>query len=446
MNTNAMIQANDHYAAEFERLAESLAGHDVAWLRELRRDAINRFVTQGFPTPRHEDWKYTRTAAIEKRRFSCSIVNEFAVDLERIDKLLQAEDAVQRLVFINGRYFPALSRVDTLPSGAVVANINEILSHNPDVLKDVYGTVAASERHPFAALNSAFSDDGVYLSLSKGTLVEQPIYVVFISSASQEGHASHPRVLVKADDNSHAVLIERCVALDDTVYFNNVISEITLGKNASMHYYRLQEESVKAFHISGVHVRQDRDSRFDAHTITLGSALVRNDVDVQLAASGAYCGLAGLYLASGRQHVDTHTRIDHLQPHGCSREFYKGILDGHGRSVFNGKVIVHPEAQKTDANQSNKNLLLSADAEADTKPELEIYADDVKCSHGATVGQLDADALFYLCSRGIDESTARNLLTAAFAHEIIDQVKLSPLRDKIDQMINARLPQNGVLS
>ena len=439
MNTNAMIQANDHYAAEFERLAESLAGHDVPWLRELRRDAINRFVAEGFPSPRHEDWKYTRTAAIEKRRFNCALANEFAVDLERIDKLLEDDDAVHRLVFINGRYFPALSRVDTLPSGAVVASINDILSHDPDVLKDVYGTVIASERHPFAALNNAFSDDGVYLALSKGTKLEQPIQIVFISSAAQEGHVSHPRVLVKADENSHVVLVERYVTLDDTVYFNNVISEIALGKNASMHYYRLQEESLKAFHVNGVHVRQDRDSRFDAHTVTLGSALVRNDVDVQLAASGAYCGLAGLYVASGRQHIDTHTRIDHLQPHGTSKEFYKGILDGHGRSVFNGKVIVHPDAQKTDAHQSNKNLLLSADAEADTKPELEIYADDVKCSHGATVGQLDNDALFYLCSRGIDESTARNLLTSAFAHEIIDQISIPALRAELDNSIAARL-------
>jgi Fe-S cluster assembly protein SufD len=249
--------------------------------------------------------------------------------------------------------------------------------------------------------------------------------------------------MVKADDNSHAVLVERHIALDDAIYFSNVISEIALGKNAAVEYYRLQEESAKAFHISGMHVHQERDSRFDAHTVTLGCALLRNDVDVRLVAPGAYCSLNGLYLASGRQHVDVHTRIDHLQAHGTSSEFYKGILDGHGRSVFNGKVIVHPDAQKTDARQSNKNLLLSSDAEADTKPELEIYADDVKCSHGATVGQLDADAVFYLRSRGINEAVARNLLTLAFAREIIEQVKVPALRSYLDQAVMQRLPQSA---
>jgi Fe-S cluster assembly protein SufD len=265
--------------------------------------------------------------------------------------------------------------------------------------------------------------------------------VVFVTTAAHDGFASHPRLLVKAAENSHATLVERHVALDEAVYLSNVVSEVELDGNAALNYYRLQEESAKAFHISGVHVRQDRDSRFDSHTVTLGSALVRNDVDARLAAVGAHCELNGLYLAGGRQHVDTHTRIDHLQPHCSSNEFYKGILDGHARSVFNGKVIVHPDAQKTDARQSNKNLLLSADAEADTKPELEIYADDVKCSHGATVGQLDADAVFYLRSRAIDEDAARNLLTFAFAHEIIDQVKIPALRSYLDQAVMQRLPQ-----
>jgi len=438
---NAVIQAKDHYAAEFERVAAGLAGHSVPWLRELRQQAIARFVDRGFPTPRDEDWKYTRTTAIEKRKFSHAAGREFAMDMERVDELLQAESAAQRLVFINGRYFPALSRMDALPEGAAAVSLNDVLNRRPDELQGLLGGVVDTQRHPFAALNSAFADDGVFLALARGTMVEQPIHVVFISTVAHEGHVSHPRLVVKADDNSHAVLVERHIALDDTVYFTNVVTEIDLGKNAALDYYRLQEESAKAFHISGVHVRQDRDSRFDAHTVTLGSALVRNDVDVRLAAPGAHCELNGLYLAGGRQHVDTHTRVDHLQPHGTSNEFYKGILDGHARSVFNGKVIVHPDAQKTDARQSNKNLLLSVDAEADTKPELEIYADDVKCSHGATVGQLDADSVFYLRSRGLDETAARNLLTFAFAREIIEQVKVPTLRSYLDQAVMQRLPQ-----
>ncbi|MEJ2565731.1 MAG: Fe-S cluster assembly protein SufD [Gammaproteobacteria bacterium] len=443
MNTNIVIQAQDHYAAEFERLAAGLAGSAAAWLRELRQEAMTRFCARGFPVPRDEDWKYTRTAAIEKRFFNCSAAGEIAVDMERIDNSLQVEAAAQRLVFINGRYFPALSRLDALPAGAAATSLHETLRRHPDELQGLLGSVADMDRHPFAALNTAFADDGVYLRLAPGTVVEQPLHVVFFATVAQEGRVSHPRVLVHADDNSHVVLVERHIAFDDTIYFSNVLSEIRLGKNAAVDYYRLQEESAKAFHISGVHVHQDRDSRFDAHTVTLGSALVRNDVDVRLAAPGAHCELNGLYLVNGRQHVDTHTRIDHLQPHGTSNEFYKGIVDGRGRSVFNGKVLVHPGAQKTDARQSNKNLLLSIDAEADTKPELEIYADDVKCSHGATVGQLDADAVFYLRSRGIPEAAARNLLTLAFAQEIIEQVKVPALRSCLDQAVMQRLPQDA---
>ena len=443
VNTNAAIQTKDHYAAEFERVAAGLAGHASPWLRELRRKAITCFLARGFPTQRDEEWKYTRTAAIEKRNFSCDPHAEFAVDMERMEALLRVEAAAQRLVFVNGRYFPTLSRVDVLGSGVAALSLNETMHQRPEALEGLLGSVLDMDRHPFAALNTAFADDGVYLSLANGVVVEQPIHVVFITTAAHDGRASHPRVIVKADDNSRAVLVERHIALDDAVYFSNVISEVALGSNAAVEYYRLQEESTKAFHISGVHVHQGRDSRFDAHTVTLGSVLVRNDVDVRLAAPGAYCSLNGLYLAGGRQHVDVHTRIDHLQAHGTSNEFYKGILDGHGRSVFNGKVVVHPDAQKTDARQSNKNLLLSADAEADTKPELEIYADDVKCSHGATVGQLDTDAVFYLRSRGIDEAAARNLLTLAFAREIIEQVKVPALRSYLDQAVMRRLPQGA---
>ena len=414
-------------------------------MRELRANAIARFTERGFPTSRDEDWKYTRTAAIEKRGFSCAVVAEAAVDMASMESLLQAESAGQRLVFINGRYFPALSRLDDLPDGVTLAALSQVLRTTPDALKGLLGEVAVLDRHSFAALNTAFADDGVYLSIAGGTVVEQPLHTVFITTAALDGHVVHPRVLVRAGDNSQATLVERYIALDNALYFTNVVAEIKLGNNASLDYYRVQEEAAKAFHIGGIHVHQGRDSRFSTHGVSLGNAVLRNDIDVQLAASGAHCDLIGLYLAGGRQHVDIHTRIDHLQPHGSSNEFYKGILDGHGRGVFNGKVIVHPDAQKTDARQSNKNLLLSDNAEADTKPQLEIYADDVKCSHGATVGQLDADAVFYLRSRGVDEATARHLLTHAFAGEIIEQVKLPTLRAYLDSAVMARLPQ-GALS
>ena len=442
---NAVIQPKNHYAAEFKRLAAGLAGHTAPWLRELRTVAIARFAEHGFPTSRDEDWKYTRTAALEKRAFSCEAADG-AVAIDKINALLQVESVAPRLVFINGRCFPALSQLDNLPDGVSFSGLNEVLRSNPEALKGLFGEVAILDRHPFAALNTAFADDGAYLSIAGGTVAEQPLHAVFITTAAQDGHVTHPRILVRAGDNSQVTLVERYIALGDAVhprgheYFTNAVTEIKLGDNAVLDHYRVQEEGAKAFHVGGVHVHQGRDSRFHSHGVSLSNALLRNDIDVQLAACGAHCELIGLYLAAGRQHVDIHTRIDHLQPHGTSNEFYKGILDGHGRGVFNGKVIVHPDAQKTDARQVNQNLLLSDDAEADTKPQLEIYADDVKCSHGATVGQLDADAVFYLRSRGVDEAAARRMLTHAFASEIIEQVKLPALRAYLDNAVMARLP------
>jgi Fe-S cluster assembly protein SufD len=437
---NAVIQPQEHYAAEYRRLSASLAGHDVPWLRELRDTAMAHFSAHGFPAPRDEDWKYTRTAAIERRAFRCEPA-EGALDVDRVKALLGAD--VPRLVFIDGRCFPALSLADSLETGVRFVSLREMTSHEPDTLRGVYGEVAALGRHPFAALNGAFADDGVYLHVADDAAVKTPLHVIFITTAAQEGHAVHPRLLVRLGANAEATLVERYLALDDAVYFNNVVAEIVLADNAALDHYRVQEEAARAFHIGGVHVRQGRDSRYRTHGVSFGNALLRNDIDVQLTAAGARCDLTGLFLADGRRHVDIHTRIDHLRPHGTSNEFYKGILDGHGRGVFNGKVIVHPDAQKTDARQVNNNLLLSADAEADTKPQLEIYADDVKCSHGATVGQLDADAVFYLRARGVDEAAARRLLTHAFAAEIIEQVRLPALRAYLDQALLARLPKEN---
>lgn len=437
---NAVIHSQDHYAVEFQRVAARLAGHDVTWLRELRRAALARFSARGFPTPRDEDWKYTRTAAIEKRAFRCEGADG-GVDAARIEKLIGGD--VPRMVFVNGRYFPGLSRPEPLADGVRFAALRDVIEHDPSELQGLYGAVAMLDRHPFAALNTAFADEGVYLRLADGAVAQAPLHAIFISTAAQEGRAVHPRLLIRLGAHAQATLVEHYLALDAGAYFNNVIAEIVLEDNAHLDHYRVQEEAAKAFHIGGLHLRQGRDSRYYAHGVSFGNALLRNDLDVQLAATGAHCDLIGLYMADGRGHVDVHTRIDHLKPHGSSNEFYKGILGGHGRGVFNGKVIVHPDAQKTDARQVNNNLLLSDNAEADTKPQLEIYADDVKCSHGATVGQLDVDAVFYLRSRGVDEAAARRLLTHAFAAEIIEQVRLPALRAHLDEALLARLPKDN---
>src|SRR3569833_2424721 len=382
VDMNAVVLAQHHYLAEFERVESALAGASLPWLRAQRREAIAAFVARGFPNARDEDWKYTRTAALEKRAFTFAHGGSAAIDATRVELA----------------------------------------------------------RHPFAALNNAFAEDGVYLVLEKGAVLERPLQFVFIATAALDGRVTHPRIVVAAYEGSQVMLLERYVALDDVSYFTNAVTVLALGQNAQIEHVRLQEEVGKAFHISGVHVHQDNDSRYTSHAISLGGAWTRNDVDVQLAAPGVECGLNGLYMAGGRQHVDTHTRIDHLQPHGTSREFYKGVLDGFGRGVFNGKVLVHPDAQKTDARQGNQNLLLSDNAEADSKPELEIYADDVKCAHGATVGQLDADAVFYLRSRGMDEQAARSRLTYAFAGDIIDRIAIPTIRTHVQQALIARLP------
>lgn len=438
MDMNAVVQAQQHYLSEFNRVENSLAGASLPWLRELRRAAIAAFVARGFPNARDENWKYTRTTAIEKRPFLNAAIEKAAIDAQRFPQVLHSEFAGHLMVFVNGRYRAEWSRLDGIAQGVRVQSFGAALEEGILDLRAVFNKTD-ERHHPFALLNTAFADDGAYVILEKDAVLEHPLQLVFVSTGAQDGHMAHPRIVVSAGDNAEATLIERCVALDEAAYFSNVLITVTLGKNASVEYCRLQEESGKAIHISGMHVRQQKDSRFTSHVISLGGLLTRNDIDVELAAPGVECTLNGLYMAGGRQHVDTHTRIDHLHPHGTSHEFYKGVLDGHGRGVFNGKVVVHPDAQKTDARQRNQNLLLSDNAEADSKPELEIYADDVKCAHGATVGQLDADAVFYLRSRGIDEAAARSLLTYAFAGEVIERVQPSALRDYVQQALVARL-------
>ena len=440
MTKSAVMQEpHHHYLAEFERVAAALAGDAQPWLHALRRTALAAVVARGFPTAHDEDWKYTRTAAIEKRNF---VFRSAAapVDAARIGALLPDDSAVHRIVLVDGRYRPEWSRLDGLPAGAQVVDLAAALSESLPALRAALGRAVNLQRHPFAALNGAFLNDGVFIALAPGVVLESPVEIVTIATAAQDGQVTHPRIVIAAAEHSAATLIERWVTLDEAVYFTNAVTEVVLGRNATVEYCRVQQESLKAFHIAGVHVAQAQDSRFTSHAISFGGALTRNDIDVQLAAPGAQCTLNGLYLAAGRQHVDTHTRIDHLQPHGSSQEFYKGVLDGYGRGVFNGKVIVHPDAQKTDARQRNQNLLLSDNAEADSKPELEIYADDVKCAHGATVGQLDADSVFYLRARGMDEAAARSLLTYAFASEIVERLPLPALRAEVQQALIARLP------
>ncbi|MBS1230803.1 MAG: sufD [Proteobacteria bacterium] len=438
------MNARDHTLADFARTQATLPGARVPWLVSARQVALERFAQNGFPGARDEEWKYTSVAAIEKRAFvamspqsghdqaAAALVEQFALT-----------GAFHLLVFVNGRYRPTLSAPGRLPAGATLKSLAAALESAPEALEPYLADDRSDNGQTvFGTLNTAFMADGAYLHLSRATVVEQPIHLLFIATqAGAAGALICPRNLIVAEDGAQATVIEHYAGADGTVYLTNTLTQIFTGANAAIEHYKLQQEAPQAFHIAGIHALQARDSRLSSHSVSLGALLARNDISTRFAATGCDATFDGLYLVDGRQHVDNHTRIDHAQANGTSRETYRGVLDGHSRAVFNGKVIVHPGAQKTDARQANHNLLLSRDAEVDTKPQLEIYADDVKCTHGATVGQIDDNQLFYLRARGIEETMARSLLVHAFAGDLIERIRVTSLRTRLEQILLARLPQ-----
>ncbi len=435
------VSAVDHYRDAFAAVEKDLPGRDLGWLRAARQEGLERFGALGLPTPRHEDWKYTNVRAIENRRFQPSPAQCVGLDPDDVAHLLVPGLDCHLLVFVNGIFVPQLSPVGRLPEGLRAASLARLLGEDPDALEPHLGRYADAGANGFAALSAAFLNDGACLRVSRGAVVEKPIQLLFLATAQSDPTFAAPRNLVVAEPDSQATVLETYACLgQEGAYLTSAVTEVVLQANARLTHYKLQQESVRAYHVATLQVHQQRDSRFVSHAVSLGAALARQDVNCGLEASGVSCTLNGLYLADGRQHVDFHTRVDHRQPRGSSDETYKGILGGRARGVFNGRVYVHPGAQKTDARQSNDNLLLSRHAEIDTKPQLEIFADDVACSHGATVGQLDADMLFYLRSRGIEENTARAMLTLGFARDVIDRMDLAPLRTHLERAVLARLP------
>lgn len=430
--------ARDQTLADFARIATRLPGARLPWLNRIRQSALERFARDGFPTIRDEEWKYTSLSGFEQHSF---IALPDAGSLDRVAALaseLRLNDgAGHLLVFNNGRHVPALSAPGKLPAGATLTSLAQALEQTPEALQPYLGN--DTQQTVFGALNTAFMADGVYLHLARNTMLEQPVHLLFITTAS--GAAIAPRNLIVAEAGAQATVIEHYAGPDGAAYFTNAVTQIFCAEHAAIEHYKLQQEAAQAFHIAGIHALQQRGSRTASHSITLGAALARNDITTAFAAPGCETTFNGLYLVGGRQHVDNHTRIDHLAPNGTSREYYRGVLEGRARAVFNGKVIVAPGAQKTDAYQANHNLLLSRDAEVDSKPQLEIHADDVKCAHGATIGQIDDAQLFYLRSRGIDETIARSLLVHAFAHDVIERIRVASLRTRLEQILLARLQQ-----
>ncbi|MBI4482194.1 MAG: Fe-S cluster assembly protein SufD [Acidobacteria bacterium] len=438
-----VLEERDHYLSSFERFEKNGAARGPSWAHRIRKAAIARFADLGFPTTRHEEWKYTRVAPMAKIPFQPAGYEPDRLAPGKLARAAFLQLPGCRLVFVNGRYRRELSSLRLLPEGMKAGSLVAILDADPEWVEPHLARHASYQDHAFVALNTAFLQDGAFVYVPKGTVVEEPIQLLFVSASPQEATVSHPRNLIVVDRDSQAVIIENYVSVENDVYFTNAVTEIVAGENAVIDHYKVQRESDQAFHVATLQARLDRSSNFSSHSIALGGALVRNDVNAVLDGEGIECILNGLYLVAGEQHVDNHTRIDHVKPHGTSRELYKGVLDGKASGVFNGKIFVHKAAQKTDAKQTNKNLLLSEEALIDTKPQLEIYADDVKCTHGSTIGQIDQDAMFYLRSRGMGSEAARSLLTYAFAGEILSRMKVEAIRSQLDHLLVTRLQKGS---
>lgn len=431
--------AVDHYSREFA----GLNPESPVWLSDLRKSAFEAFRSEGFPTTRHEDWKYTDVRPITRRMFTATVAKD-GFDRKYVEAAGFPDPACHELVFANGIHAREFSSLLQLPGGVVLQPLFEAIDGNEDLIAGIFKR-SEPVKNPFVSLNTAFITDGAFLYIPDGVSLEQPVHLIFLAGSQEQPVAAHLRNLIIMGRNTRATVIETYIGVQDGEYFTNTVTEFVAGEGAVLEHYKLQQESLHGYHVANMNILQHRDSRVESHSISLGGALVRNDIKCQLTAEGAGIDLNGLYLAGGRQHIDNHTRIDHLKPNTSSREHYRGVLDGRARGVFNGKVVVHKDAQKTDAHQSNANLLLSDNAEVDTKPELEIYADDVKCSHGATVGQLDESMLFYLRSRAIDEETARSLLTFAFADEVISHIKLDAVRKRLESVVVGKLPDTDVI-
>lgn len=425
--------AGERYRAAFDARWSVNAPNDP--LIELRRAALERFVAAGFPTQRQEDWKYTNLRRLEARTFAPA--TSTAVALGSHEQHWIANAGI-RIVLVNGHWMPALSSVGAQFPGMTLLTLKQWSEHDPAA---VAAFIAESSRAPAGALedlNLAFFEDGVVLDLAADASPDQPIYIVHQWSDGAAQLMSNPRVIVRAAPNSRCTVIEHFIGGTAGECFTNAVAEIEVAAGASVEHYRIQQESARAFHIGHVNVRVQQDGRYASHDIALGASLARLNLGTILQGAGAHVALHGLLAPLASQHLDSHTTIDHAAPHATSDENYRGIAGERGRGVFNGKVIVRPDAQKTDARQSSRNLLLAAGAEIDTKPELEIYANDVKCSHGATTGQLDAAALFYLRSRGLDEVAARALLIRAFAESIVSSIGPPALSAYIEKVLDAR--------
>jgi Fe-S cluster assembly protein SufD len=438
ISTTEQLQSHLENFSEFTKHA---AGRDLGWLRKLREDAFARFCEVGFPTTRDEDWRFTNVAAIAKSVFRLATKSGATPEKSALADQRIPESSC-RLVFVNGHFAAELSSMGKLPTGVEVNSLALQIQKDPAAVERHLGRYLNIQRDSFSALNTAFAEDGAYIHIAHRTILESPIHLLLVSngiSSAQSPLMMHPRNLIVAEAESEATIVEDYISLDDSVSFCNTATELIAGDGAIVSHYMLERENRQAFNISTLRMQQGRSANVASHSVLLGGALVRNNVHPVLGGEGGECLINGLFAGTGEQHLDNYMLVEHASPHCGSRQFYNGILNDHAHGVFHGRIIVHKGAQKTDAKQTNRNLLLSDDARIDTKPQLEIYADDVKCTHGATIGQIDEVALFYLRSRGIDEASARKLLLSAFAGECLDRMRQGAARSYVEKLIDESL-------
>jgi Fe-S cluster assembly protein SufD len=422
-----------HYLAQHEEFVRGAAKSASLDVNAARRKAIERFVTLGFPTTKNEDWHFTSVAPIAEHEFTFVAARTGDVTRGDLDAFGFAGEGWHTAVFVNGRFAPELSDLDRLDPSVRVLPLNDARKSAPELTQKIGTILTDAEQHAFTMLNTAFMPDGVVIHVPKDVVLKQPIHVLFVADANAAKTVMHPRNLVVVDRNARATLIESYVAIGDATYFTNAVTEVSVGDGATLSHCKIQREGRRAFHVGTIEARQGRDSHYVSFSFATGGSLSRTNIYTKLAGEGCGSTLNGLYMLDGEQHGDHQTRIEHVEPNCFSREVYKGVLDGRSHGVFNGKVYVHPAAQKTDGKQTNNTLLLSKEAQIDTKPQLEIFADDVKCTHGATVGKLDEVALFYMKSRGMDAETARRLLIYAFAADVLEKIEQPEVREGLER-------------
>lgn len=431
------VDIKDYYIGKFEELEKSMNGEKSSAIHKVRKEAISKFDLLKVPTQKDEEWKYTNILPLLKYNFS-PLPLKVNISQKLIGRFLFDKMEHSLLVFVNGIFSPELSKLIDLPKGVEAGSLAEAIKNDNQIVKKYLGNYAKNENHFFTTLSTAFTKDGAFIYVPDGRVIEEPIHIIFYTKSGSENILTQPRNLFVAGKNSQVSIIEHYVSDEESIYFTNAVTEIVADENAVVDHIKLQEESKKAFHIARMEVDQERSSNFSSHLISCGGEISRNDFNAKFNDEGGQCMLNGLFMIDNEQLFDAHTMIDHAKPYCNSHEHYKGILQDKAKGVFNGKVMVRPDAQKTNAFQENNTILLSDNAVMNTKPQLEIFADDVKCSHGATIGKLNDEAKFYLKSRGIGEESATAMLIHAFASDVITSIKIPALKNYLEEIIAKR--------